>query len=52
MTQQIHPELERRLAALERDENQGGSFGAIDWIWLALLGVIGPALLLIWGWQS
>ena len=47
----ISPELEQRIAALERPENQGEGFGTKDWIWLMLLGVIGPALLLIWGWQ-
>lgn len=51
MTQEaLHPELERRLAVLEKPENQGASFGAIDWVWLAVLGAVGPALLLMWGW--
>ena len=47
----IPPELERRITALEQPENQGDGFGTKDWIWLLVLGVIGPALLLIWGWQ-
>ncbi|MBA4784106.1 MAG: hypothetical protein H2045_12915 [Rhizobiales bacterium] len=52
MTKQtIHPELERRLAELERPEAQGGGFGVSDWVWLMALGVVGPALLLVWGWQ-
>ena len=46
----LDPELERRIAALEQPENQGRGFGAADWAWLALLGVIFPAALLIWGW--
>lgn len=45
----LHPELERRLAVLEKPENQGAGFGGIDWVWLAVLGVVGPALLLMWG---
>lgn len=48
----LEPELERRIAALERTENQGAGFGTADWLWLLALGVIGPALLLIWGWSS
>ena len=48
----LDPELERRIAALEQAENQGGGFGAADWAWLALLGVIVPAALLVWGWQG
>jgi hypothetical protein len=36
------PELERRIAG----------FAPIDWFWLIALGVVGPALLLYWGWQS
>jgi hypothetical protein len=45
----LHPELERRIKALEQDGNQGDSFTGSDWLWLAILGIIGPALLLIWG---
>ena len=48
----LDPELERRIAALEQPENQGRGFGAADWAWLALLGVIFPAALLIWGWPG
>ncbi|MCT8329605.1 hypothetical protein [Albidovulum sediminis] len=47
----LHPELERRLAVLEKPENQGAGFGGIDWVWLMVLGVVGPALLLLWGWS-
>ena len=48
----LHPDLERRVAELERETNQGGGFTPIDWFWLVALGVVGPALLLLWGWQS
>ncbi|MGL6208253.1 MAG: hypothetical protein ACRC14_00285 [Paracoccaceae bacterium] len=52
MSQQgIHPELERRLAELEKPEMQGAGFGATDWVWLMALGVVGPAILLLWGWS-
>jgi hypothetical protein len=47
----LHPELERRIAVLEKPENQGAGFGRIDWVWLAVLGVVGPVLLLMWGWS-
>ena len=45
-------ELERRIAELENPANQGGGFTAVDWAWLAALGIVGPVLLLIWGWPS
>lgn len=51
-TEGLPPELERRIAELENPANQGEGFQTIDWIWLLLLGVIGPVLLLIWGWPS
>lgn len=43
-------ELERRIANLEDPANQGAGFGQVDWMWLIALGVVGPALLLAWGW--
>ncbi len=51
-TQGLHPELERRIATLEKESNQGAGFTGIDWVWLLALGVVGPVLLLIWGWTS
>ena len=51
MQQQLPAELERRISALEQESNQGEGFTGGDWVWLAILGVIGPALLLIWGWM-
>jgi hypothetical protein len=48
----LPPELERRIKELEDPANQGAGFTAVDWMWLAILGVIGPAILLIWGWTS
>jgi len=47
----LHPELERRIRALESEANQGEGFTGTDWLWLMILGIIGPVLLLIWGWM-
>jgi len=44
-------ELERRISELEDPANQGSGFTALDWILLLLTGVIGPGLLLWWGWS-
>lgn len=52
MGYEIHPELERRLSELEKPSSLGSGFTATDWLWLAALGVVGPALMLIWGWPS
>lgn len=52
MSQQAFPpELERRISELEKPENQGSGFTGMDWALLALTGIIGPVLLLIWGWN-
>jgi hypothetical protein len=48
----LDPDLERRIAELEIEANQGSGFTGIDWFWLMLLGVIGPIGLLFWGWPS
>ena len=48
----LHPDLERRVAELEIEANQGSGFTRVDWFWLVALGVAGPALLLFWGWPS
>lgn len=45
------PELERRISELEKKENQGAGFTGMDWVLLLLTGVIGPVLLLLWGWN-
>lgn len=47
----LPPELERRIAELEKVENQGSGFTGADWLLLLLTGVIGPVLLLLWGWN-
>jgi hypothetical protein len=50
--QKLHPDLERRVAELEIEANQGTGFTGVDWLWLAALGVVGPILILMWGWSS
>ena len=51
-TGRLQPDLERRVAELEDEANQGQGFTPVDWAWLVALGVVGPALLLVWGWPS
>lgn len=48
--QLLDPDLERRIAALESGSDAGSDFDAASWFWMVLLGIVGPALLLIWGW--
>lgn len=48
----LPPELEERISYLEDPKNQGEGFTGRDWLVLALSGVIGPLLLLLWGWPS
>jgi len=50
MNETLDPELERRIAAMERGEDQGAGFTARDWAWLLLTGVALPVVLLLWGW--
>ena len=44
-------ELERRIAAIERDDHDG-DLNALSWFWLLLFGVLIPAALLAWGWWA
>lgn len=46
----LDPELERRVAALEAGSDAGSDFDAASWVWLILLGIVGPVALLVWGW--
>jgi hypothetical protein len=52
MAKQLVPELERRVAVLEDPAQQGADFDAVSWLWLILLGIVGPLALLIWGWNA
>jgi hypothetical protein len=46
----LDPELELRVAALESGAEAGTDFDAASWLWMVMLGVVGPAVLLLWGW--
>ena len=48
----LDPELERRVAALETSTSgaAGTDFDAASWFWIVLLGAVGPAALVLWGW--
>ncbi len=48
----LDPELERRVVALETSGSNaaGGDFDAASWFWILMLGVLGPAALILWGW--
>ena len=45
----LHPELERRVALLEKPENQGGDYDATSWVILIGLGVVLPIIALMLG---
>jgi hypothetical protein len=48
-----HPEeLERRLGLLSEAAEQGEDIDARGWGWLILLGVIGPIVLIVLGWNA
>ena len=49
---ELPPELEARIRALEDESGQGSGFTAECWIWLVVLGVIVPSALLVWGWPQ
>jgi hypothetical protein len=46
----LDPQLEQRVAALESGTDAGSDFDRRSWVWLVLLGIIGPGLLLLWAW--
>lgn len=47
----LDPELERRVAALESAGTEAGAdFDPASWFWIVMLGVAGPAALILWGW--
>ena len=52
MADELPPELQERITALEDPARQGSDFDTVSWIWLILLGVVVPLGLLVWGWES
>ncbi|HIE4271992.1 TPA: hypothetical protein ACXM68_001135 [Pseudomonas aeruginosa] len=44
-------ELERRIALLAKEENQGADLDGITWFWIILLGAIFPLAIAVWGWS-
>lgn len=44
--QKLHPELERRLALLEQDQNQGADYDGSAWLVLVGLGIVLPIVAL------
>ena len=52
MAEDLPPELQERITALEDPARQGSDFDAVSWAWLIMLGVIAPLGLLLWGWGA
>jgi len=52
MADDLPPELQERITALEDPTRQGSDFDAVSWFWLILLGVVVPVALLVWGWEA
>lgn len=48
----LSPELEARLHEVEAAAAMEPGFVGIDWVVLAVTGVIAPVLLLWWGWHA
>jgi hypothetical protein len=48
--EELDPELEQRVAALEAGPDAGSDFDGRSWFWLVLFGVILPVTLLAWAW--
>ena len=45
MAEDLLPELQERIAALEDPTRQGSDFDAVSWFWLILLGIVVPVAL-------
>jgi hypothetical protein len=52
MAEDLPPELQERITALEDPALQGSDFDAVSWFWLILLGIVVPVALLVWGWEA
>ena len=51
MADELPPELEERISALENSAQQGSDFDVSSWVWLILFGVVLPVSMLVWGWR-
>jgi len=47
---QAPDELQRRIAILADESEQGADFDRASWFWLLMLGLIGPIVFIIVGW--
>jgi hypothetical protein len=47
---QLPPELEARIAALERADRRE-DFDRLSWVWMILFGIVLPLALMLIGWQ-
>lgn len=45
-------ELARRVEALADESAQGADYDASSWFWLLLLGLVGPVVLIVLGWNA
>jgi hypothetical protein len=50
-TASIPPELEARLAALEREASRT-DFDSVSWFWMLVFGIAVPLVLLVVGWWA
>lgn len=49
MQTDLHPELERRIRALESISDQEADFDGKTWFWLIVLGIFVPVISVVWG---
>lgn len=48
--EQNQKQIEKTLQEMNLEENQGGDLQPMDYVIYAVLGVVFPVALLIWGW--
>jgi hypothetical protein len=48
---ELPEELARRIGILTEESAQGRDFDRASWVWLLLLGLVGPVVLIILGWN-
>ncbi len=52
MGEALPPELEQRLREVQAAADKEPGFVGVDWLILLLSGIVGPVVLLLWGWPS